>query len=107
MLTLYGILDADEREEYLELARRAGSAGWWQQYSDVTPSWLETILGLEDAARFIRGRGVAEDVAIVEEHDSASGDRECTRDGARDVLEGRIEITVPVDALQLGDDWLE
>ncbi|MDG4863508.1 helix-turn-helix transcriptional regulator [Streptomyces sp. T-3] len=54
LLTLYGITDPDEREEYLDLARRAGNAGWWQQYSDVTPSWLETILGLEDAAHVIR-----------------------------------------------------
>ncbi|NEB74654.1 helix-turn-helix domain-containing protein [Streptomyces sp. SID14478] len=54
LLTLYGVVDAEEREGYLELARRAGTPGWWQQYSDVMPSWLETVLGLEEAASVIR-----------------------------------------------------
>ncbi|MFF3645448.1 helix-turn-helix domain-containing protein [Streptomyces sp. NPDC002564] len=54
LLTLYGVLDPDDRAGYLGLAKRAGTPGWWQQYSDVVPSWLETILGLEEAASVIR-----------------------------------------------------
>ncbi|MBC9711031.1 helix-turn-helix domain-containing protein [Streptomyces sp. TRM66268-LWL] len=54
LLTLYGVTDPDERAEYLDLARRASNPGWWQKYSDVMPSWLETILGLEEAAAVIR-----------------------------------------------------
>ncbi|MFI7707770.1 helix-turn-helix domain-containing protein [Nonomuraea sp. NPDC049480] len=54
LLTLYGITAPDEREKVLELARRAGTPGWWHQYSDVLPGWLEPYLGLEQAARTIR-----------------------------------------------------
>ncbi|MFC7220096.1 helix-turn-helix domain-containing protein [Streptomyces polyrhachis] len=54
LLALYGVTDPAEREEYLELARRATTPGWWQQYGDVMPSWLETVLGLEEAAAVIR-----------------------------------------------------
>ncbi|MBW1598644.1 helix-turn-helix transcriptional regulator [Streptomyces sp. JJ38] len=54
LLTLYGVLDPEQREEFLTLARHANNPGWWHQYSDVMPSWLETLLGLEEAASVIR-----------------------------------------------------
>ncbi|MET8677927.1 helix-turn-helix transcriptional regulator [Streptomyces sp. NPDC004647] len=54
LLTLYGIADPSEREDFLALARRATAPGWWHQYSDVLPSWFETHLGLEEAAAVIR-----------------------------------------------------
>lgn len=54
LLTLYGVEDEEEREHYLALARGANIPGWWHQYSDVTPSWLETFIGLEEAAALIR-----------------------------------------------------
>ncbi|MET7358371.1 helix-turn-helix transcriptional regulator [Streptomyces sp. NPDC005562] len=54
LLTLYGVTDPEERAGYIGLAKRAGTPGWWQQYNDVMPSWLETILGLEEAASVIR-----------------------------------------------------
>jgi transcriptional regulator with XRE-family HTH domain len=54
LLTLYGVTDETERAEFLTLAQRANSPGWWQKYGDVLPSWFETLLGLEEAAAVIR-----------------------------------------------------
>ncbi|MEV6106145.1 helix-turn-helix transcriptional regulator [Streptomyces sp. NPDC051940] len=54
LLTLYRVVDPAEREEWLTLARRANSPGWWHQYGDLLPSWFEPLLGLEEAASVIR-----------------------------------------------------
>ncbi|MGW7349760.1 helix-turn-helix domain-containing protein [Streptomyces sp. NPDC054784] len=54
LLTLYGVHDPEEREEFLALARQASIPGWWNKYSDVLPSWFEQLLGLEEAASVIR-----------------------------------------------------
>ncbi|GAB3972819.1 helix-turn-helix domain-containing protein [Streptomyces sparsus] len=54
LLTLYGVQDETQREEFLTLARHANNPGWWHKYSDVLPSWFETLLGMEEAASVIR-----------------------------------------------------
>jgi transcriptional regulator with XRE-family HTH domain len=54
LLTLYGVTDTAEREELLTLAAQSSERGWWHRYSDVVPDWLQTYLGLEQAARSIR-----------------------------------------------------
>jgi len=54
LLTLYGVLDPEERGEFIALARRANAPGWWHHYSDLLPSWFETYLGMEQAASLIR-----------------------------------------------------
>ncbi|MGW4364301.1 helix-turn-helix domain-containing protein [Nocardia takedensis] len=54
LLTLYGVIDTEEREAFLELARQANEPGWWHRYSDLLPTWFGTYLGLEQAARKIR-----------------------------------------------------
>src|SRR5581483_3386337 len=54
LLTLYGVLDEAQRDEYLRLARQASSPGWWQQYSDVMSDWFATLIGLEESASLIR-----------------------------------------------------
>lgn len=54
LLTLYGVVDEEEREAFLDLVRKANQPGWWHRYSDLLPSWFETYLGLEHAAKFIR-----------------------------------------------------
>lgn len=54
LLTLYGIEGDERRQEFLTLARHANTPGWWHKYGDVLPSWLETLLGLEEAASVIR-----------------------------------------------------
>lgn len=54
LLTLYGVVDEREREDFLVLARQANNPGWWHQYNDVLPSWFEMHVGLEEAASVIR-----------------------------------------------------
>lgn len=54
LLTLYEVWDPREREEYLALARQAGTPGWWQKYSDVMSPWFDRLIGLEEAASVIR-----------------------------------------------------
>jgi transcriptional regulator with XRE-family HTH domain len=54
LLTLYGVVDELERERLLTLTRQSAAPGWWQQYSDILPRWLELYIGLERAASVIR-----------------------------------------------------
>jgi transcriptional regulator with XRE-family HTH domain len=54
LLSLYGVTDEAEREQLLVLTRQASAPGWWQQYSDILPRWLELYIGLERAASVIR-----------------------------------------------------
>ncbi|NEW37499.1 helix-turn-helix domain-containing protein [Nocardia cyriacigeorgica] len=54
LLTLYGVVDDEKREPYLDMARKANDPGWWQSYSDLLPAWFETYVGLEQAATTIR-----------------------------------------------------
>jgi hypothetical protein len=54
LLTLYGVLDDDERGPLLDLAAQANAPGWWHRYSDVLPGWFEVYVGLEEAAARIR-----------------------------------------------------
>jgi transcriptional regulator with XRE-family HTH domain len=54
LLSLYGVTDEAEREALLTLTRQASIPGWWQQYTDVLPRWLELYIGLEKAASVIR-----------------------------------------------------
>ncbi len=54
LLSLYGVTDEAEREKLLALTRAASAPGWWRQYSDVLPRWLELYIGLEKAASVIR-----------------------------------------------------
>ena len=54
LLTLYGVTDEIERERLLMLTRQSAAPGWWQQYTDILPRWLELYIGLERAASVIR-----------------------------------------------------
>lgn len=54
LLTMYGVTDERLRTEFRGLANRANARNWWQQDSDLLPSWFEMYLRLEQAARVIR-----------------------------------------------------
>ena len=54
LLTLYGLVDPEERDRLLTLARQANTPGWWHRYGDVLPNWFQSYLGLEAAASLIR-----------------------------------------------------
>src|SRR5271170_1010087 len=54
LLTFYGVTSDQERATLQELARKASARGWWHDYADVMPAWLEPYVGLEEAASSIR-----------------------------------------------------
>lgn len=54
LLTLYNVTEESVRSDFLTLARRTSTPGWWHQYGDVLPGWFETHIGLEEAASVIR-----------------------------------------------------
>jgi transcriptional regulator with XRE-family HTH domain len=54
LLTLYGVFDEQERKALLDQMNEANQPGWWKIYSDVTPTWFQSYLGLEAAASVIR-----------------------------------------------------
>src|ERR1700749_645323 len=54
LLTLYGVAPA-EREELLTLAEQANRPAWWHRYNDILPEWFPPYVGMEEAARAIRG----------------------------------------------------
>jgi|SRR5690606_38025241 transcriptional regulator with XRE-family HTH domain len=54
LLELYGVTDPQQQEAFLELAKRANERGWWHRYDEWLPSWFETYIGLEQAAKIIR-----------------------------------------------------
>src|SRR5271165_1734592 len=54
LLTLYGVAPA-EREDLLTLAGQANRPAWWHRYNDILPEWFQPYVGMEEAARAIRG----------------------------------------------------
>jgi transcriptional regulator with XRE-family HTH domain len=54
LLTLYGVVDEQERSALLALLREANIPGWWHRYSDLLPHWFQSYLGLEAAASLVR-----------------------------------------------------
>jgi transcriptional regulator with XRE-family HTH domain len=54
LLTLYGVDDPRERAALLGMVAPANARGWWQQDSDLLPTWFEMYLRLEQEARYIR-----------------------------------------------------
>jgi transcriptional regulator with XRE-family HTH domain len=54
LLTLYGVTDAEERGQLLQLAKQTNLPGWWHRYNDLMPKWFEDFVGLEEAANRIR-----------------------------------------------------
>jgi hypothetical protein len=54
LMTLYGVVDQQERAALLGMARQANKPGWWHHYSDLLPDWFQSYLGLEVATSLIR-----------------------------------------------------
>jgi len=54
LLTLYGVVDDDQRAALLSLARQANTPGWWHVYGDLLATWFQSYLDLEAAAALIR-----------------------------------------------------
>lgn len=54
LLTRYGVTDHDQRERYLDMARRSRQPDWWAAHSSLVPTWFGEYLGLEEAAQRIQ-----------------------------------------------------
>lgn len=73
LLTFYGVTDEKQREELRSLAARANAPGWWNDYSDVVPTWFEEYIGLEEAASQIRAYEVQFVPGLLQTEDYARG----------------------------------
>jgi transcriptional regulator with XRE-family HTH domain len=91
LLTLYGVSDDAERATMLALAEHANAGGWWQEYADVVPAWLEHYLGLERTASLIRSYEVAYVPDLLQTADYA---RAVLRSGHPDAPEAEVERRV-------------
>lgn len=54
LLSLYGIVDEEERGGLLDMARNSNRPGWWHRDGDILASWFQSYLGLEASASLIR-----------------------------------------------------
>jgi transcriptional regulator with XRE-family HTH domain len=54
LLGLYGVDDEAERAAILDLMHQANTRVWWQEHSDLLPSWFEMYLRLEQVAKVVR-----------------------------------------------------
>ncbi|MEV0263419.1 helix-turn-helix transcriptional regulator [Streptomyces sp. NPDC050617] len=54
LLGIYGIVDSDEIENFVALAREANQPGWWHRFRDVLPDWFSAFVSLEGEANLIR-----------------------------------------------------
>jgi transcriptional regulator with XRE-family HTH domain len=91
LLTLYGVSNDAERATMLALAKHANTEGWWQEYADVVPAWLEHYLDLERAASLIRSYEIAYVPCLLQTVDYA---RAVLRSGHPDAPEAEIERRV-------------
>ncbi|HTJ68404.1 MAG TPA: helix-turn-helix transcriptional regulator [Actinospica sp.] len=54
LLTLYGLIDEEERRQLLSLVAQSKQTGWWHRYNERMPKWFEDYVGLEEAAARIQ-----------------------------------------------------
>jgi transcriptional regulator with XRE-family HTH domain len=91
LLTLYGVLDEEQRAKVVALASRSREPEWWTHYSDILPDWFETYLGLESAATAIRSFEMQFVPGLFQTEDYA---RAVTRLGHKAAPAGEIERRV-------------
>jgi len=71
LLALYGVTSEEAKEATLALARKANMPGWWANYGDILPDWLEMYLGLEASASMIRSFELQFVHGLFQTHDYA------------------------------------
>ncbi len=93
LLTLYGVTDDAEREPLLSLARDANQPSWWQNYSDVLPSWFQPYIGLEESATLIRAYEVQFIPGLLQTEDYARAVIvQGSRGSSREDVERRVNV---------------
>ncbi|MFF4279577.1 helix-turn-helix domain-containing protein [Streptomyces kronopolitis] len=105
LLTLYNVTEESVRSDFLTLARRTSTPGWWHQYGDVLPGWFETHIGLEEAASVIRTYEVQFVPGLLQTPDYA---RAVTQLGhpraSAEEIERRVRLRVQRQELLTGPD---
>ena len=93
LLTYYGVLDPQQREAVITLARDANAPGWWHSYDDVLPPWFETYVGLEAAAALIRTYEVQFIPGLLQTEDYARAVTNAGRPALdKDEIERRVNL---------------
>ncbi|SDC61731.1 helix-turn-helix domain-containing protein [Actinokineospora iranica] len=54
LLTMYGVTDEVEREQFLAMVKQSNEPGWWHRYNDLMPYWFQDFVGLEESAARIQ-----------------------------------------------------
>jgi transcriptional regulator with XRE-family HTH domain len=54
MLEMYGVVDPQQRQVLVDMAREGHRKGWWAAYDDVLPSGFDIFVGLEAETTGIR-----------------------------------------------------
>ncbi len=93
LLTLYGVMDEAERAPLMALVREANTPGWWQNFTDVLPSWFQPYIGLEEAATLIRTYEIQFIPGLLQTEDYARAVITQGNSGVRsDTIERRISV---------------
>ncbi len=93
LLTLYSVTDEAERAPLMALVREANTPGWWQNFTDVLPSWFQPYIGLEEAATLIRTYEIQFIPGLLQTEDYARAVIMQGNSGARsDTIERRISV---------------
>nr|WP_207386077.1 helix-turn-helix transcriptional regulator [Protofrankia symbiont of Coriaria ruscifolia] len=93
LLTLYGVMDEAERAPLMALVREANTPGWWQNFTDVLPSWFQSYIGLEEAATLIRTYEIQFIPGLLQTEDYARAIITQGNGGAQsDTIERRISV---------------
>ncbi len=109
----YGVTDQAQIQTLREIAVRANSRGWWQDYSDLLPSWFEEYISLEQAATRIHGYEVQFVPGLLQTEDYAravtllaySNPREITRRvSLRMARQARLSAAEPVTVEMVLDE---
>jgi transcriptional regulator with XRE-family HTH domain len=54
MLEIYGVVDEEQRDRLLAIAKEAQEKGWWTTYEGALPAGLDTYVGFEESAASLR-----------------------------------------------------
>ena len=93
LLSLYGVVDEEQRTGLLALARQANTPGWWHTYGDLLPTWFQSYLGLESAAALIRTYEVQFVPGLLQTRDYAKAVVLLCHDGkAPEDVERRVDL---------------
>ena len=94
LLSLYGVSDANEREQILNLVNEANTLGWWHTFNESLPSWFEAFVGLETAASIVRTYEVQYIPGLLQCREYARAVIGSNRSLSREEVERRVEVRI-------------